>query len=80
MMDQITSGGTIMTKSDLMGAYRRMSADDHVTYQRWLTTNSVIASAFVAALVAIIVFEPTAIGKSPEAQNAQSGGLTVAAK
>jgi hypothetical protein len=80
MVDQITSGGTIMTKSDLMRAYRRMSADDHVTYQRWLTTNSVIASAFVAALVAIIVFEPAAIGNSPKAQNAQSGGLTVAAK
>lgn len=69
-----------MTRGEIIDAYRRMSADDQVAYRRWLATNSVIASVFVAALVAVIIFQPGAGGNSQDAQSAHGGSFTTAAK
>ena len=45
-----------MTRRELLDAYRRMEVADGTRFRRWLATNSVIASAFAAALAAIILF------------------------
>ena len=40
-----------MTKGDLIGQYKTMSADDQRTFERWLKVNLVAGSAIVAGLL-----------------------------
>jgi hypothetical protein len=68
-----------MTRREIIESYRRMEADDGARFQRWLTTNSVIASAFVAALIAIIAIGPGSPSNTTIASGAHAGQVATAA-
>jgi hypothetical protein len=40
-----------MTKGEIIGQYRNMSAQDQRTFERWLSANLVIGSAIAAGLL-----------------------------
>jgi hypothetical protein len=70
----------VMTKGEMLQMYKHMSVEDERSFKRWLTANSVIASFFGAALLAMafagsdVSVSTPASAKDGAAASAQSIG------
>jgi hypothetical protein len=67
-----------MTRREIIDSYRRMETDDSARFRRWLATNAVIASAFMAALIAIVVISLGGSSSSTVARGPHAGQVATA--
>ena len=66
-----------MTRREIVGAYRRLSAEDQSAFNRWLVANTVVGAAAILGLIALTSIYP---GKDQSSVTAQENPASVTAE